>query len=135
MATNSTVAIKTETGYDAIYVHNDGYFDYMYPMLDTWYNTQERADALVSLGDASFIAKRLCPSQGSNHHFDHPEEDVCIFYHRDRGEDFHITHYQTKQDLLSSQYYVYIFENGCWSAYAGRHEVPDYAYREYEDYK
>ena len=128
MATNSTIAIKTDSGYEAIYVHNDGYFDYMYPMLDTWYNSHERAEALVNLGDASFIAKRIMPSQDSNHSFNNPEKDVCIFYHRDRGEDFHITHYQTKQDLLSSQYYVYIFENSKWKAYAGRKEVSSYEY-------
>ena len=128
MSTNSTVAVKTDNGYDAIYVHNDGYFSYMYPMLDTWYSTWERANALVSFGDASFIAKRIMPSEGSNHHFDHPEEDVCIFYHRDRGEDFHITHYQTKRDLLSSQYYTYIFEDNRWKAYQGGAEVDSYEY-------
>ena len=59
MATNSIIAVKVNDDYKSIYVHNDGYFDYMYPMLDTWYNSQERAEALVNLGDASFIAKRL----------------------------------------------------------------------------
>jgi hypothetical protein len=138
MSTNSTIAIKTDKGYEAIYCHNDGYFDYMYPMLDTWYNSWERAQALVSFGDASFIAKRIMPSKDSNHHFDHPEEDVCIFYHRDRGEPWEFNKpnfYQTKEEVLSTQYYCYIFENGCWTAYAGREEVPDYDYVEHENFK
>lgn len=130
MSTNSTVAVKTDKGYKAIYVHNDGYFDYMYPMLDTWYNSQERAEALVSFGDASFIAKRLAPSQDSNHHFDHPEEDVCIFYHRDRGELWrqNAPVLMSKEEVLSTQYYAYVFEDGQWKAYAGRKEVDSYEY-------
>ena len=131
MSTNSTIAIKTDNGYEAIYCHNDGYFDYMYPMLDTWYNSQERAEALVSLGDASFIAKRLAPSQDSTHHFDHPEKDVSIFYHRDRGEPWHQNEpnfYLTKGEVLKTQYYTYIFEDGQWKAYQHGVEVDSYEY-------
>ena len=131
MSTNSTIAVKTDRGYEAIYCHNDGYFDYMYPMLDTWYNSWERAQALVSFGDASFIAQRIMPSKDSNHHFDHPEEDVCIFYHRDRGEPWHQnepTFYLTKGEVLKSQYYTYIFEDNMWRAYQGGVEVDSYEY-------
>ena len=128
MSTNSTIAIKTDKGYEAIYCHNDGYFDYMYPMLDTWYNSWERAQALVSFGDASFIAKRIMPSKDSSHHFDHPEEDVCIFYHRDRGEELNIFHCYRKEELFKRQFYVYIFEDGRWRAYQAGVEVDSYEY-------
>ena len=129
MSTNSTVAVKVGDHYKAIYCHNDGYPEYMYPMLRDWYGTQERAEALVNLGDASFIAKRLTPSQDSNHHFDHPEEDVSIFYHRDRGELWrhNAPTIGSKEETLSSQYYTYIFEDGAWHAYIGRQEVEDYS--------
>jgi hypothetical protein len=128
MATNSIIAVKVDEDYKTIYCHNDGYPSYMYPMLRDWYGTQERAEALVSFGDASFVAKRLVPSQGSNHHFNHPEKDVCIFYHRDRGEP----RYQvapclmSKEEALSCQYYVYIFEDGEWHVYLGGEEAVDY---------
>ena len=128
MSTNSTVAVKSDSGYESIYVHWDGYFDYMYPMLSENYGSWERANALVSYGDASFIAKRIMPSVGSDHSFEHPEEDVCVFYHRDRGEDFHMCHYKSRYDLLQSQYYVYIFEDGQWKAYQGGVEVDSYEY-------
>ncbi len=129
MSTHATIAVKTERGpYKVIYVHNDGYFGYMYPMLSENYYTQERAEALVSFGDASFIDKRLCPSQGSGHSFDCPEDDVCIFYHRDRGEDFDMSFCQTKEEVLKSQYYTYIFEDGEWRAYQGGVEVDSYEY-------
>jgi hypothetical protein len=130
MSTNSTIAVKTNNGYKSIYVHNDGYFDYMYPMLDTWYISQERAEALVNLGDASFIAKRLVPSKDSGHSFDHPEKDVSIFYHRDRGELWrhNAPCLMSKDEVLAAQYYAYIFEDGQWKAYQGGVEVDSYEY-------
>lgn len=128
MSTNSTVAVKTDSGYESIYVHWDGYFDYMYPMLSENYASWERAQALVSFGDASFIAERIMPSKGSDHSFEHREEGVCLFYHRDRGEDFHAEFYSNKAAVLKSQYYVYIFEDGQWRAYQGGVEVDSYEY-------
>jgi hypothetical protein len=130
MSTNSTVAVKTDTGYKSVYVHWDGYFSYMYPMLSENYGSQERAEALVSFGDASFIDKRIMPSQGSGHSFANPEEDVCIFYHRDRGESWEHNKpkVRTKEEVLKTQYYVYIFEDGQWKAYQGGVEVDSYEY-------
>jgi hypothetical protein len=130
MSTNSTVAVKTDAGYESIYVHWDGYFSYMYPMLSENYASWERATALVSFGDASFIDKRIMPSVGSNHSFDNPEEDVCIFYHRDRGESWEHNKpkVRTKEEVLKTQYYVYIFEDDRWRAYQGGVEVDSYEY-------
>ena len=128
MSTNSYVAVKTDKGYDAIYVHWDGYFSYMYPMLSENYASLERAEALVGFGDASFIAKRIMPSVGSDHCFERPEEGVCVFYHRDRGEELNIFHCFRKEELFKRQYYVYIFEDGQWKAYQGGAEVDSYEY-------
>jgi hypothetical protein len=122
------VAVKTDTGYEAIYVHWDGYFSYMYPMLSENYGSMERATALVSFGDASFIDKRIMPSQGSKHSFEKPEEGVCIFYHRDRGEELKIFRCHRKEELFKRQYYVYIFEDNMWRAYEGGVEVASYDY-------
>ena len=131
MSTNSTVAVKTDAGYNIIYVHWDGYFGYMYPMLSENYASLERATALVSFGDASFIAKRIMPSKGSDHSFERPEEDVCVFYHRDRGEPWEHNKPEvkaTKEEVLKTQYYVYIFEDDRWRAYQGGVEVDSYEY-------
>lgn len=130
MGTPATIAIKTDTGYKAIYCHWDGYPSYMYPLLRDWYGTQERAEALVSFGDASSIHKRLVPSQDSGHSFDKPEEDVCVFYHRDRGEPWTQNEPEfclTKEEVLSSQYYTYIFEDGAWHVYIHGQEAEDYS--------
>lgn len=128
MSTSSTIAVRTNRGvYKAIYCHNDGYPSYMYPMLRDWYGTPERAEALVNYGDASSIAKRILPSPGSVHSFDHPEKDVCIFYHRDRGEGFYCSFYRDEVAVQNSQYYTYIFEGGAWHVYIGGKEADDYS--------
>ena len=129
MSTNSAIAVKTFDGYKTIYCHWDGYPSYMYPMLRDWYGTEERANALVDLGDASSINKRLVPSKDSGHSFGHPEEDVCVFYHRDRGESYADSKpaLMTKEVVLSLQYYVYIFEDGYWHVYLNGEEADDYS--------
>ena len=130
MSTNSAIAVKTDRGYEAIYCHWDGYPSYMYPMLRDWYGTEERAKALVGHGDASFIDKRLEPSNGSGHCFDHPEEDVCVFYHRDRGEPWSGTQpnfYTTLDEAVKRQFYAYVFEDGAWHIYVDSKEADDYS--------
>lgn len=126
MSTNSTIAVKTDNGYEAIYCHWDGYPSYMYPMLRDYYGTEERAKALISFGDASSIGKRLVPSQDSGHSYESPEEDVCVFYHRDRGEEFSAGFYNLV-GVLSSQFYAYIFEDGYWHVYINGKEADDYS--------
>jgi hypothetical protein len=118
MSTHCGIAVKTEKGYNTIYVHHDGYESYMYPMLTKNYNSEERATDLVSLGDASSIQARMVPSRDSGHSFDNPEDGVCIFYHRDRGERW--TNCEpsclTKAEVLNN-YHAYIWEDGKWTAY------------------
>jgi hypothetical protein len=128
MSTHSNISVKTDKGYETIYCHNDGYPSYMYPLLRDWYGTEERAKALVALGDASSINKRLVPSHGSNHHFDHPEEDVCVFYHRDRGEPWSNCEPLVYSGIRvpGAECYHYIYEDGEWHVYIGGEEAEDY---------
>lgn len=130
MATNSYIAVKHGEQCKTIYCHNDGYPDYMYPMLRDWYGTKERAESLVEFGDASFIDKRLVPSLGSGHCFGRPEEDVSIFYHRDRGEDWNHNkpRFYSKQEVVQQMYYAYIFEeDNQWHIYIKGTEASDYS--------
>ena len=130
MSTNSYIAVKQGEQYKTIYCHNDGYPNYMYPMLRDWYGTRERAESLVEFGDASFIAQRMIPSLCSGHCFDKPEEDVCIFYHRDRGESWEHNrpNFYSKREVLQHQYYSYIFEDdNQWHVYIHGEEARDYS--------
>lgn len=123
MSTQCGVAIKTEKGYETIYVHSDGYPEYMWPMLTKNYNSEEAAKKLVSMGDASYISDNLEPK--GPHSFEHPDFDVCCFYHRDRGENWNDvapTPY-TKREMFNCFYYSYIWEDGCWNFYKGGRKV------------
>jgi hypothetical protein len=125
MSTQCGIAIKTEKGYETIYVHSDGYPDYMWPMLTENYNSEELAKKLVSMGDASYIAPNLEPREPNTHSFENPDLDICCFYHRDRGEgwdDVAPAPY-TKKEMFSCFYYSYIWENGCWNFYKGGRKI------------
>jgi hypothetical protein len=119
MSTQCGVAIKTDKGYETIYVHSDGYPEYMWPMLTENYNSEELAKKLVSMGDASYIAEKLETDQ--LHSFEKPQYDTCCFYHRDRGEpwsDVAPTTY-TAKELFACYYYAYVWEDGFWCFYEG----------------
>ena len=115
MSTQCGVAIKTEKGYETIYVHSDGYPEYMWPMLTENYNSEEWARKLVDAGDASYIAEKFETDQP--HSFAKPQYDTCCFYHRDRGEDFHNTTFITKSELSTCYYYAYVWKDGQWNFY------------------
>lgn len=121
MSTNAAIALRTGATYQTIYCHWDGHPDTMLPMLRENYNTQARVIELIGYGDASSIDKKLEPTPGVAHTFDFPERDVCVFYHRDRGDDWHSCQSvcYTQRSLFSrmSVEYVYIFADGEWTAY------------------
>lgn len=122
MATTSGIALRSGDTYETIYCHWDGHPDTMLPILRGYYNSFELASKLISFGDASSINKNLEPAEGQPHDFMHPAEDTCVFYHRDRGEDWlscRPTCYLAPELHRQSGFeYVYIFENGQWNAYA-----------------
>ena len=123
MSTNSGIALRSGDTYETIYCHWNGYPEYMLPILRGNYNSFELASKLISFGDASSIGPRLEPNEGETHDFMHPAEDVCVFYHRDRGDDWLSCRSvcYLKQELFSQPNFdfVYVFENGQWNAYAG----------------
>jgi hypothetical protein len=69
-------------------------------MLIDHYVTREKVDRLISLGSLSSLQPKLDPDPDKRHEFDperigddknfeyvyHRQEDVCLFYGRDRGE-------------------------------------------------
>lgn len=123
MSTQCGVAIKTEKGYETIYVHSDGYPEYMWPILTEHYNSEEAAKKMISFGDASYIDERLEPTPGCYHSFNKREPGVSVFYSRDRGEEYNSTLFETKNKLFNSYYYAYIWENGCWNFYKDGRKV------------
>lgn len=123
MSTNSGIALRSGDTYETIYCHWDGHPETMLPILRGNYNSFELASKLISFGDASSIGPRLEPNECETHDFSHPAEGVCVFYHRDRGEDWLSCRSvcYLKQELFRQPNFefVYVFENGQWNAYAG----------------
>lgn len=84
MSTHSIISVKTSCGVRAIYCHWDGYLSNVGAKLLEHYNSQQRVEALVSLGNLSSLGAIIEPT--AVHSFNHPQENVCVAYDRDRGE-------------------------------------------------
>lgn len=111
MSTNSTIKIKradgTETG---IYCHYDGYIEGVGATLQLAYNTAEKVEKLLKLGDLSTLGYYTEPAaEKGEHNFEHRQENVCCAYHRDRGEDY-------RQSNSSDNEFIYTFDerDACW---------------------
>lgn len=120
MSTHCTIShILPDGTYEGIYVHSDGYPDWMGNMLKEHYATQELADSLVALGDASCIYPKLSPDASRPHTFENRQEGVCLFYHRDRGDDWADampTRAKSYPALLHkfANHHHYLFKDGQW---------------------
>jgi hypothetical protein len=103
MATRSRIAIEKQDGtVTSIYCHWDGYTSGVGKMLEKWYTTQAKVEALIELGDISSLD--MTPTS-------------TVAYHRDRGEDFSQFEHKDVEDFFSGNYqeYGYLFtKDGHW---------------------
>jgi len=119
MSTRSAIGIKNKNGcISAVYCHFDGYLEHNGEILKRVYNTENKVEELLSFGDMSILKEQIYPKK--NHTFNSPEENVCIFYHRDRGEAWEDTaplRFDTEKeftDYYDWSAYYYLFDNGQW---------------------
>lgn len=122
MSTRSIIAIRNDSGIDAIYCHWDGYPAHNGYLLLNVYNTTVKVKELIDLGSLSVLAANPEPPAGAIHTFEKPYPDVTIAYHRDRKEPWeypHPHHYATADELYGDRdsygaEYIYLFTNGAW---------------------
>lgn len=69
-----------------IYIHFDGYPDFVGATLRDYYPKQEQVDALIALGSLSSLNRTIACPEG--HSFRAPAPDCSVAYHRDRGDDW-----------------------------------------------
>ena len=124
MSTTSRITIEigkenNVSTYKSVYCHHDGYLSGVGKMLLEYYKDVETAALLITFGDMSCLRKNIYPDSSKPHTFDKPQKDVCVFYCRDKGEDWNdvkpIEIVGKEQDLIKYQEeYNYLFKNGQW---------------------
>lgn len=113
MSTHCLICRKNaDKSYDLIYCHSDGYYEHTGYILNKHYNTKERVDNLIALGDLSILKEKLNPTTDW-HSFDKREPDVCVAYGRDRHEKDVGPHHCSTIDINAEEY-MYLYENGEW---------------------
>ena len=120
MSTHAIINVKVGDGYKSAYLHSDGYPEYALRMLQEHYNDEQKALALVSLGDMSLLAERLEPESGSEHSFSNRQEGVCMFYKRDRGELN--CECVTSSQPNTDERWNYLFADGEWITISSNYE-------------
>lgn len=130
MATRSIIAMKNEDGtITAVYCHRDGYPDYNGRMLVENYNTKEKVQELINLGDLSVIRERVKPNKNELHTFDSPIADVTVAYYRDRGEDWEYIKPRKVNNISELE----SLANGCWADYIYLFEGEKWYIVDYEE--
>ena len=109
----------------AIYLHRDGspFECAAGGILAQYYNTTERVEMLLELGDLSTLGAKIFPDAKTPHSWENPQPDVTVAYHRDRGEAPHpptvftdLYDYETKGPEVFGAEYLYLFVDGQWIA-------------------
>ena len=121
MSTRSMIAKQiAEDEYLAVYCHQDGYLSHNGALLLDCYNTPEKVDALLALGELSHLGKDM---EAAPHEIADLKgmEGVTVAYCRDRGEAYRKPESYTLSDVqkdLDAQYAYYGLE---WpESYYGR---------------
>jgi len=117
MATRSTIALRKSDGtVKQSYCHWDGYLEGVGATLKEFYNTEEKVEALVDLGDLSSLEASIeCPE---GHTFDTKIGGYTVAYGRDRGEEnVGVTIFKDVDNFETNKRgedYNYLFTNGEW---------------------
>ena len=103
MGTRSKIGILRRDGsVDHIYCHWDGYPEHNGSILFNEYNNINKMNQLIKNGDMSVLCEHIFPDPNKPHSFgatDEKQDDVCIFYNRERGEDWKHTCPKTSKNL------------------------------------
>lgn len=125
MSTRSLICKKNnDKSAVGIYCHNDGYIENVGFILQTFYNTPKKIDALLELGDLSRLDYRI--GEQVDFYKTHTDADYynrcknqCIAYHRDKGEELHQYRCVNESAYLRMlnkcrESYNYVYENNQW---------------------
>ena len=129
MSTRSNIAIQLEDDkFKVIYCHSDGYLTYNGAMLLKHYNTRDKIEELVKLGDLSCLAPQINPDPNKPHSFEYEnrQDNVCVAYGRDRNEENTQARILSKDEMFSNGWieFFYVFTlDDKWKYYDYYHKV------------
>lgn len=107
MSTNSRIGIKRLDGTEKyIYCHWVGYIEHNGLLLQLCYDTPEKIEKLLALGNISVLAEYL--ETDKEHSFNNPCPNVVVAHHRDRGEPLAFW------DSLREFNYTFYEDIGAW---------------------
>ena len=131
MGTRSTIALEFADGtVEQVYCHWDGYLSHNGNILLNHYLDPFKLQKLIDLGDLSSLRPEVNPEPYREHTFDNSQEDVCVFYGRDRGEtgvnaryfkDF--ADYKANHQYEEFEYILRTDGNWCVSEYGGDYKL------------
>ena len=119
MGTRSYIAKQIgDDQYLTIYCQLNGYPEDAGAALVKCYDTPEKVDALLALGDMYYLREKLAPAPG-RHDFDVPQPGVTVAYQRDRGCSGWKATIKTFEELSDWERdgveYIYIYDtDGQW---------------------
>ena len=112
MSTRSYICKENEDGtYTGVYCHSDGYPEHNGAILIDHYNSRDKVEALIKLGNLSYLQPKIEPDSNMPHSFDFDarQEGVTVAYGRDRGETEQEAHIISLQDLNIDPWIEYIY--------------------------
>ena len=119
MGTRSYIAKQIgDDQYLTIFCQLDGYPEETGATLVKYYDTPEKIDALLALGDLYCLKEKLVPDSG-RHDFDAPQPGVTVAYQRDGDHSGWEATIKTFEELNEGDQdgveYIYIYDsNGQW---------------------
>jgi hypothetical protein len=114
MSTHCGIGIYENGTYTLVYCHHDGYPQGAGAILLAHYGEPEVRE-LLRLGDLSCLGERISPQPGEKHTFDDAQDDVCVFYARDRHEPKDTVSARPYDEIPRGYAYVY-----AWDTATGR---------------
>jgi hypothetical protein len=105
MSTNAVIAHEIDGKFKCIYLHWDGYPEEAGIKLNMFYNTPEKVQELLDMGDCSILKETIKESE---------------FFHRDRGEfigdvcaEF-FDSFGEIHELYETAQWIYVFNENGW---------------------
>ena len=101
-----------------VFCHFDGYLEYVGAILAEHYDTEEKLDRLLDVGDIDMLYPQLDPDPDRPHSQQNPQENVTRAYGRDYGDPDSAAKMKSLRELDDDEgwiEYVYVFTaDGQW---------------------